>query len=595
MEGIPDLKLMKNNTKKTLKIYFKAALKYKLAGFFTSFSVVAASIVGIVSTLFIAQFFNVLAGSQTGDEVMKSLLRLLILFGALQLLGWVFWRIASFTTTYFQTHVLADLSNQAFGYLHKHSFSFFDNNFVGSLVKKVKWFSHAFEVIADQLTWNLLPLITDIVVIVFILFRRSYLLGLGILGWSILFLSINFVFTKYKLKYDIKKAEKETETTGVLADTITNNRTVKLFNGYFAEVKRFDKVINELRRIRSFTWNLNNIFEAAQGILAVSLEVGILYLALWLWQKGILTIGDFVLIQIYLIRILQHIWDFGRVLRRIYESLADAEEMTIILNTPHEITDALHAKKLKPVRGLIEFNQVDFYYRKTRKILKGFNLKINSKERLALIGPSGAGKTTVIKLLMRMSDVSSGHILIDGQDIAKITQESLRQNISLVPQDPILFHRSLMENIRYGRPEATIQEVTEAAQRAYCHHFIKKFSNGYETYVGERGVKLSSGERQRVAIARAILRKAPILILDEATSSLDSASEVLIQKAMEELMKDKTVIVIAHRLSTIRKMDRIVVIDKGKIVEEGTHRELIAKAKGKYKQLWELQAGSFVE
>ncbi len=586
---------MKNNTKKTLKIYLKAALKYKATGFFVVFSVVVASGIGIISALFLARFFNVLVAGDTGVEAMKNLMRLLFIFASLEALGWVFWRVATFTTTYFQTNALFDLSNKSFQYLHKHSFSFFSNNFVGSLVKRVKWFSRAFEIVADQITWHLLPLVVNVSMIVFILFRRNYLLGLGILIWSILFLIISFIFTNYKLKYDIEKAEKETETTGVLADTITNNRTVKLFNGYPSEVKRFQKVTNELRGLRRFAWNLDNIFEAIQGILMVSLVVGILYLSLKLWQRGMLTVGDFALIQFYLFRIFRHVWDFGKVLRRMYQALADAEEMTTIFNTPHEIVNIPRAGKIKVDRGEVKFENLDFYYHKTRKILSNFNLEIKSKERLALIGPSGAGKTTVVKLLMRMNDVDAGSISIDGQNIAKVTQESLRQNISLVPQNPILFHRSLIENIRYGRPGATKQEVVEAAKKAHCHEFIKGFSSGYDTYVGERGIKLSGGERQRVAIARAILRNAPILILDEATSSLDSASEALIQEAMEELMKNKTVIVIAHRLSTIRKMDRIIVIDKGKIIEQGTHQELIAKTKGKYKELWELQAGTFIE
>ncbi|MCK4891750.1 MAG: ATP-binding cassette domain-containing protein, partial [Candidatus Pacebacteria bacterium] len=231
---------------------------------------------------------------------------------------------------------------------------------------------------------------------------------------------------------------------------------------------------------------------------------------------------------------------------------------------------------------------------KTRKVFEKFDLTIKGCQRVALIGPSGAGKTTVIKLLLRNFDVFGGKILIDDQDISKVTQESLWENISLVPQDPILFHRSLMENIRYGKFDATDVEVIKASKLAHCHEFISDLPEKYDTFVGERGVKLSGGERQRVAIARAILRNAPILVLDEATSSLDSQSESLIQDALDKLMKNKTVIVIAHRLSTIVKMDRIIYIDKGRIIEEGTHEELLRKNKGQYRKLWELQAGGFI-
>ncbi|MCX6742753.1 MAG: ATP-binding cassette domain-containing protein, partial [Candidatus Parcubacteria bacterium] len=254
--------------------------------------------------------------------------------------------------------------------------------------------------------------------------------------------------------------------------------------------------------------------------------------------------------------------------------------------TPHEIQDVPEAKDLEVTAGKIEYQEASFNYNETRSVLKKFNLVIKPGEKIALIGPSGAGKTTIVRLLLRLYDLTSGKILIDNQNIARVTQESLWHNISLVPQDPILFHRSLMENIRYGNFKASEKEILKAAKLAHCHEFISKLSDGYNTYVGERGIKLSGGERQRVAIARAILHNTPILILDEATSSLDSESEMLIQKALDELMKNKTVIAIAHRLSTIRKMDRIIVIGEKGIVEEGTHDSLIAQKTGLYKKLY---------
>lgn len=269
--------------------------------------------------------------------------------------------------------------------------------------------------------------------------------------------------------------------------------------------------------------------------------------------------------------------------------------MTEIFETPHEVKDAYNAKSLDIKEGKIEFKNVDFSYHQTRKILNKFNLTIEPNEKIALIGPSGAGKSTVILLLMRLFNLDSGKILIDGQKISDVTLESLWQQISMVPQEPILFHRSLKENIRYGKPSATDEEVIKASKLAYCHEFIKDLPDGYNTYVGERGVKLSGGERQRVAIARAILKNAPILVLDEATSSLDSESERLIQDALINLMKNKTVLVVAHRLSTISKMDRIIVIKNGRISEEGTHASLLKKKDGIYKNLWELQAGGFIE
>ncbi|MFA4831608.1 MAG: ABC transporter ATP-binding protein, partial [Patescibacteria group bacterium] len=342
------------------------------------------------------------------------------------------------------------------------------------------------------------------------------------------------------------------------------------------------------------SWNLSNLFEAIQGLLMVILEIGVIYLGIRLWEAGLFTVGDFVLLQSYVLIVFIRIWGVGRIIRHIYQDLADAEEMTVILDSPHEIRDIPKAKDLIVKKGAVEFNKVEFYYHQTRRIIKDFNLTIKPGERIALVGPSGAGKSTIVKLLLRMHEATEGKILIDGQKINQVKQESLWRGISLVPQEPILFHRTLMENIRYGQPKATDSEVMNASKLAHCHEFIINFPDAYSTYVGERGIKLSGGERQRVAIARAILRNAPILVLDEATSSLDSESEALIQKGLENLMKGKTVIVIAHRLSTIMKMDRIIVIDGGKIKEQGSHKELLGKKEGLYKRLWKVQAGGFL-
>ncbi len=586
---------MKDNTKKTLQIYLRHCLKYKVSFFFIIFAVMAAAANNAIFPLFLKKFFDILAAGGAVNSIVAHLIKILLILLGLDLLNWIFWRVANFGMTYLQPRVIADLSNTCFTYLHKHSYNFFENNFVGSLTKRVKWFANAFEVIHDKLVWNLVPLFTNVVIIVFVLFTRNFWLGMIIVIWLVIFLAVNWFFSKYKINYDIKRAAKETEVTGLLADTITNAHTIQLFNGYEREVKRFAKITEDLRKIRKFTWDLTAFFEAGQGLLVIALEIGGFYLAIRLWQKGILTLGDFVLLQVYLINIFDRVWDFGKIIRNIYENLADAEEMTIILQTPHEIVDVPKAKKLKVRNGEIEFKNVDFYYHQTRAVLRDFNLTIAGHEKVALIGPSGAGKTTIVKLLLRIHELTAGKILIDGQNVSQITQESLRLNIGLVPQDPILFHRTLMENIRYGLSQATDGEVIEAAKKARCDEFIMVLPEQYNTYVGERGVKLSGGERQRVAIARAILRDAPVLILDEATSSLDSASERLIQEAIDELMKDKTVIVVAHRLSTIRKMDRIIVVEDGRIAEEGSHDELLRQQDGIYKKLWMLQAGGFIK
>jgi ATP-binding cassette subfamily B protein len=276
-------------------------------------------------------------------------------------------------------------------------------------------------------------------------------------------------------------------------------------------------------------------------------------------------------------------------MQRLSQSLIESDEMGEVLATPYEVIDSPDAKPLKVSSGRVTFRKVYFNYIQNQPVLKNFNLDILPGEKLALVGSSGEGKSTITKLLLRFMDISDGQILIDDQDVRKVTLESLRKSISYVPQEPLLFHRSILENIRYGKPKATKKEVVEAAKKAFAHDFIEQLSDRYDTIVGERGVKLSGGERQRIAIARAILKNSPILILDEATSALDSESESYVQKALEGLMENRTVIVIAHRLSTIRKMDRIAVIAKGTVKETGTHDELLSSDSGKYQQLWNLQ------
>lgn len=585
---------MKTNTKLTLKIFWQQIKTHNISGLIVVLSIIFGSAVGAITPLYFKKFFDLLTQNQAKDTLIPQLVQTLISIAIVEMIGWVFWRLATFFAVYFQTSIMGDLSDVCFKYLHKHSFSYFNNSFVGSLVKKVNRFTRAFEDITDRFFYNIIQLTVNIAIILYVLTKKNLALGLGLAVWIIIFFILNIIFTRFKLRYDLARSEADSKATGILADTITNNVNVKLFGGYLREIKNFGKAVNEVRKLRRLTWNLTNYYEATQSFLTTILEVGIFYVAIHLWRKNILTIGDFVLIQSYILIVLSKSWDFSRVIQHIYEDLAEAEEMTEVLSEPHEITDIKNATNLKITTGKIEFKNVDFYYHETRSILQNFNLMVAPKEKIALVGPSGAGKTTIIKLLLRMHDVSSGQILIDNQEISKVTQESLWQNVSMVPQDPILFHRTLLENIRYGKPSATKEEVIKAAKLAHCHEFIKDLPEEYNTYVGERGVKLSGGERQRVAIARAILHNAPILILDEATSSLDSESEKLIQDALNILIEGKTVLVVAHRLSTIMKMDRIIVVKDGKISEEGTHAELL-KNPGIYEKLWKVQAGGFVD
>ncbi len=586
---------MKDNTKNTLKYYWAAMINHKVTGWILALGVVFGAILDSIVPILSKNFFNVLYDGGVKDRVLTRLMQILVFIAIIKFIRWLLWRIASFTINFFESKSMVDLSRQCFDYLQKHSFSYFSNNFPGSIVKKHKSFINTFEFLVDQLFFEIIPGIVSVIVMIFVLAKVNIFLGWGMFGWMVVFLLINWWFTKYKLKFDIQRSEAETATSGLLSDTISNNINIKLFNGYIYESDTYGNLSLNLHKIRKFTWDMGAIFYGVQSFLMLVLEVLILYFSVRLWQKDMLTVGDFVLIQSYLFSAVMLVWDFGRIMMKIYERLADAEEMTVILKLPHQIVDSNNAKKLRVKRGEIRFENVSFKYEDSQDVVKNLNLTINPGQTVALVGLSGSGKSTITKLLLRLYDVTGGRILVDGNDIISVTQDSLRNNISLVPQDPILFHRSLMENIRYGKVDASDEEVIRAAKLAYCDEFISKLKDGYNSTVGDRGIKLSGGERQRVAIARAILKNSPILVLDEATSSLDSESEKYIQKSLTNLMKNKTVLIIAHRLSTIKRADRIIVLSKRKIVEDGTHSELINNKKGIYRKLWGIQVGGFIK
>jgi ATP-binding cassette, subfamily B, bacterial len=583
---------MKKLNKVTYKIYRQHAWKYKYTLSGIIFSIIIASALNMYSPILYKDFFDVLT-ENNGDAASK-LIDIIIKIFAVNTTGFIIWRIAAFLNIRFQALSAGDLAKSSFDYLQKHSIGFFHNHFVGSLVKKVNRFHNSFRRIGNLLMWDAAPIILKMGIVVVVLWMHHMYFGLAVLAWLIVFFVANYAFSIYKLKYDFERSKLESKATGVLADSITNHNNVELFSAHKNEYTRFSHAIDEVMRISRFAWTIGEYFQGAQIFFMTVLEFGIFYLAINFWQQGLISVGDFVLLQTYLFVVFLHLWDVGRSIRDYYEYMADAGEMAEIFDAPHEIVDVKRAKTLEVKKGKIEFQNVDFRYNKTRKIFSKLNLKIKAGERMAFVGHSGAGKSTIIKVLLRIHDLTGGKILIDGQRVSHATLESLRNNISYVPQESILFHRSLMENIRYGKPKATDEEVIKAAKLAHCDEFISQFPEGYDTFVGERGVKLSGGERQRVAIARAILKNAPILVLDEATSSLDSESEMLIQQGLDVLMKGKTVIVIAHRLSTIMKMDRIIVMEDGEVLEKGSHKELLKKKSGTYKKLWELQAGGFL-
>ncbi|MCX6820250.1 MAG: ABC transporter ATP-binding protein [Candidatus Adlerbacteria bacterium] len=590
---------MKTEEKKVAKArdvfraYWRHTRNYPVYVGFSVGSIVVIQICSIIGPLFLRQFINIISLGSVSPDIIHQASMALVGFASMLVVIWIAWRVEMYAGTQTCARIMADLSKEAFAYLMRHSYQFFTSSFSGALTRRVGRYSDSFNKLWDSLIGSVLHAVLYTVGIIIVLWYKHPVLGASLAGATLLFIVVQIVMAHYQQPLRAKRAEEDSNVTAALADSISNHSTVQLFSGNQFEEKGVGAVIDRLLKALLRTWTADIWIYGVQSIFSVTMNIGLLWIGFKLWEAGSLTVGDFVLIQTYFIGLLDKVWGLGREFRNINTALADAGEMVYILKLPYEIKDAKGAKKLHVDKGEVWFDDVSFGFKDGASILNTFNLTIAGGERVALVGPSGAGKSTITKLLLRLYDIHDGEIKIDGQNISKVTQDSLRNEISFVPQEPVLFHRTLMENIRYGRRGASDKDVIEAAKQAHCHEFISQLKDGYNTYVGERGVKLSGGERQRVAIARAILKNSPILVLDEATSSLDSESEALIQDALKTLMEGKTVIVIAHRLSTIMNMDRIVVIENGVVAATGTHDELL-EHKGLYHKLWSIQAGGFI-
>lgn len=397
-------------------------------------------------------------------------------------------------------------------------------------------------------------------------------------------------------KLNEKEAKASNKLSGQLADTVSNILAVKSSGSESLEQERFSKTVKSWRGTSLATMRGFLKVSTVYSSINMIIKIGAIAFAIYAAQHDLVSVAAVYLIITYTGSVAHELWNMNGIMRSYNRILGDAHDMVEILETPTTLTDNSD-KKLEVKRGSIIMDKVTFTHDEGQgdTLFHDFSLTVNPGEKIGLVGSSGSGKTTLTKLLLRFADIDSGEIAIDGQDIAEVTQASLREQIAYVPQEPLLFHRSVRENIAYGRPDATDAEIEKAAKKAGAYDFIVNLQDGFDTLVGERGVKLSGGQRQRIAIARAILKNAPILILDEATSALDSESEALIQKSLKTLMKNRTSIVIAHRLSTIAKLDRIIVLENGRIVEDGTHDQLLAKKRGVYAKLWARQSGGFIE
>lgn len=521
-------------------------------------------------------------------SLLDTLLSIMLIYTAI----WLSWRALELGMIMFQSWGLKQLDKRCFDVLLRQPYPFFENNFAGSLVKQANRFIKAFETVMDWLIFQFYGNLLQITVAFVIFYQQQPRFALYFLIWVAVFLGWSGGYLVWKLRYDVRVAAMDSKLGGAYSDGISNIFIVKSFALETQERENISNIAEESYRKRNTAWLLTFVSFAVQGFLVFSIELILLYLMVDQWQSGTFNIGEFVLFQTVLLILIRHLWDFGMNFRRFFSVLADAREMSAVFRETQVEQDLPHTQARHITRGDIVFDNIGFAYG-TAGLFSDFNLHIRAGEKVALVGQSGSGKTSLTKLLFRFIEPQHGDILLDGMAASGFTLASLRQQISLVPQQPELFHRSIRDNITLGKTVSE-QALRDVAQKARALTFIDKLPQGFDTLVGERGVKLSGGEKQRVALARAFLENAPIVVLDEATSALDSLTEQQIQVAIFDLIADKTAVVIAHRLSTILRMDRIVVLENGHIIEQGTHAELLA-LRGRYYEMWQHQSGEFLQ
>ncbi len=535
---------------------------------------------------------NVAMGSDQAD-LYSRLAELMILYLFSEFIYVTIFRVYDWIVIQLRPSLKRHITLVLMNKMMEHSHSFYQRQFAGNLTTRITDISTA---IPDVLRIVVDRLLACSLMLLFVLYNISrihihFTIALAI--WVVFFLGISvvLVFRNQHLAYDVAGAR--AAVTGVVVDILTNMASVRLFAGKRFEssyLKQSADQTVEKEQTRDWFFLKLHAFQGASFLVFQAV-------CFWWLLNGLvyktISPGDFVLVLTLNLHIIENFWNIAKDMRDFWEKMGNIVQGIAIIQAPCDIEDSPTAKDLVVTKGEIVFDKVRFQYHDAESLFEHKSVIIKPGQKVGLVGYSGSGKSTFVNLILRLFDVTDGRIMIDDQDIRDVTQDSLHEAIAMIPQDPSLFHRSVLENIMYGKRNATYEEVITAARRAYAHEFIVELSLGYDTQVGERGVRLSGGQRQRIAIARAILKNAPILILDEATSQLDSVTEGQIQDSLWDLMSDKTTLVIAHRLSTLLQMDRILVFDQGSIVEDGSHDELLAK-NGLYKKLWEAQIGGFL-
>jgi ATP-binding cassette subfamily B protein len=523
------------------------------------------------------------------DEVWPYAL-LLIIFTAVP--NFV-WRIADYAWAKLTPLLKKKIASESMEYVMGHSHSFFQNSFSGSLTNKVRDLIKTMPALLETILYSFLHTILALIFAFIALFSIHKAFAFGLILWALLFIFMAIRAAKLTNRMSLNIARQQTKIMGNIADVFGNVSNVKFFANSHYESQRIKLLQNKFTQLFERRGFFLVRFFTLHGTSFILYYAACIAFLVWLYAQGQVTLGDFLMLFTINNFIIHLMWQSANAMRNFLEDLGTANQALSIINKPLGVVDG--KEELVVSKGEIIFEDVKFSYHASRPLFEGKSLTISPGQKVGLVGHSGGGKTSFVNLILRLFDIDSGRILIDGQDISKVTQDSLRRSIAVIPQDTSLFHRSLCDNIAYGAPRYSkkseiLPEVIAAAKNAHAHEFIMKMPQAYNSLVGERGVKLSGGQRQRIAIARAFLKNAPILILDEATSALDSKTEGLIQDSLKHLMEHKTTLVIAHRLSTLKMMDRILVLEGGKIIEDGSHEELLALG-GVYKSLWDSQSG----
>lgn len=585
-------------TKQTLSLFWKFTKQHPFLFWYASVGSVVATVVNVIlPPLVVSQAFNRLQElyTQKADITFSAVAPYFVAYIVIYIFAILAWRTQAIAAWKYMILVEQKMMDHLFNHLQYMDNKFHSDRFGGALVSQVNKFISAYDRVASEYNWSILTGLTAFVASLTVLMFVNPIYAGAFVAVSVIYCLIIYRRMKLQMPYNRKLASSESATTAKLADMITNVATVRAFAGEEHETALFRKQTNETRNANLALMRVqmkNELISQSSTSIIALLAFGVGLISITQFSA---PIGALYLTMTYTMGLTERLWQFMFIFRNLNRSFGDAADMTEILQLSSTVKDPAKPEKSRIKTGGIELDSIVFHYNAGKEpLFDGLNLSIKPGEHVGLVGHSGGGKSSLVRLLSRFMDVDKGQILIDGQDITKIQQRDLRLAISYVPQDPLLFHRSLMDNIRYGRPEASDEEVIKYSKLAHAHEFISKLPDGYDTLVGERGVKLSGGQRQRVSIARAMLKDAPILVLDEATSALDSESEVLIQDALWKLMEGRTAIVIAHRLSTIQKMDRIVVLENGRVLEQGSHHQLLDN-KGTYAKLWSHQSGGFLE